>query len=231
MRDQKFKCIIVEDEPIAAGIIENFLLRNHDFQIIGKCSDAVYASNLLSTQDVDLMFLDLNLPVIKGFDFLKRIKNPPSVIVTTAYHEYASEGYNLNIIDYLLKPIAYDRFLGSLNKFRYARNAKEVFSEMENRDYLFVNFQRKKTKIFLDDIFYIESLREYVKIHTKVGVYDVKIPLSRIGEQLDKTRFQRIHKSYIIANNKIEAFCAANIIVNGKKLPIGKTYKELVNIV
>lgn len=231
MKDQKFKCIIVEDEPIAAGIIENFILRNNDFQIVGKCSDAVYASNLLSMQYVDLMFLDLNLPIIKGFDFLKKLKSPPSVIVTTAYHDYASQGYELNIVDYLLKPIPYNRFCDALAKFKQTVYAKQAMLGLEERDFIYLNFERRKTKIFLDDIFYIESLREYIKIHTIGITYNIKMPISRIEEKLDGNRFKRIHKSYIISIDKIESYCSVEIKIKGKKLPVGRTYKEVLKIV
>ena len=228
-KDKKYNCIIVEDEPIAAEIIENFVNQDNEFKLVGKCSDAVYASSLLSMHNVDLMFLDLHLPVLKGFDFLKKLKNPPFVIVTTAYHHYALEGYELDIVDYLLKPIPYSRFLTAIGKFKHLMEAEEALLEVADRDFIFINIGKKQIKIFLQDIYFIESLREYIKIHTKTETYVVKMPISRMEENLDKELFLRIHKSYIISKSKIEAKSANEFVVNGKKLPVGRTYKQFIN--
>lgn len=226
--EKKYNCIIVEDEPIAMEIMESFVSQSKELNLVGKCSDAVYASSLLNIQKVDLMFLDLHLPVIKGFDFLRKVKNPPSVIVTTAYHEYAVEGYELDIVDYLMKPISYSRFLTAVGKFVHLMEAQEAIVEMDDRESIFVNIAKKKIKIVLQDIFYIESLREYIKIHTKQETFTVKLPLSKFEETLDKNKFMRIHKSYIVSKSKIEMMSSNEIVVNGKKLPIGRTYKHFV---
>lgn len=225
---KKYKYIIIEDEPIAADIIENFISRDKDFQLIGKCSDAVYASSLLSMYNIDLMFLDLHLPVVKGFDFLKKVKNPPFVIVTTAYHQYALEGYELDVLDYLLKPIPYDRFLMAIEKFKYMMEAEDALLEVASKEYIFINIAKRQIKIFLNDIFYIESLREYIKIYTKSETYVVKMPISRIEENLDKNLFLRIHKSFIISKLKIESKTANEFVINGKKIPVGRTYKQYI---
>ncbi|MBK1896697.1 LytR/AlgR family response regulator transcription factor [Chryseobacterium paridis] len=225
---KKYNCIIVEDEPIAAEILENFVSRDKELNLVGKCADAVYASSLLNIHDVDLMFLDLNLPVIKGFDFLKKLKNPPLVIVTTAYHQYAVEGYELDIVDYLMKPIPYDRFLTAINKFKHIMVSEEALLEIADRDYIFINSGKKQIKITLQDIFYIESLREYINIHTKTETFIFKMPISKIEESLPSKMFFRIHKSYIISKSKIEVKSANMVQVNGKKLPIGRTYKPSI---
>lgn len=225
---KKYKCIIIEDEPIAADIIENFIFRDKDFQLIGKCSDAVYASSLLSMYNIDLMFLDLHLPVVKGFDFLKKVKNPPFVIVTTAYYQYALDGYELDVLDYLLKPIPYDRFLMAIEKFKYMMEAEDALLEVASKEYIFINIAKRQIKIFLNDIFYIESLREYIKIYTKSETYVVKMPISRIEENLDKNLFLRIHKSFIISKLKIESKTANEFVINGKKIPVGRTYKQYI---
>ncbi|SHM25708.1 two component transcriptional regulator, LytTR family [Chryseobacterium carnipullorum] len=225
---KKYNCIIVEDEPIAAEILENFVSKDEQFHLLAKCSDAVYAGNVLNRHEIDLMFLDLHLPVVKGFDFLKKLKNPPLVIVTTAYHQYAVEGYELDIVDYLMKPIPYDRFTKAVEKFKYLMNAEEALLEAADREHIFISSGKKQIKIVLHDIFYIESLREYIHIHTKAGTVTVKIPISRIEESLDPKLFIRIHKSYIISKTKIEVRSASMVQVNGKKLPIGRTYKPLI---
>lgn len=225
---KKYNCIIVEDEPIAAEILENFISRDTDLHLVAKCSDAVYAGSLLNRHEIDLMFLDLHLPVVKGFDFLKKLKNPPLVIVTTAYHQYAVEGYELDIVDYLMKPIPYDRFTKAVEKFKYLMNAEEALLEAADREHIFISSGKKHIKIVLHDIFFIESLREYIHIHTKAGTITVKMPISRIEESLDPKMFIRIHKSYIISKSKIEERSASIIQVNGKKLPIGRTYKPSI---
>ncbi|HCA06905.1 LytTR family DNA-binding domain-containing protein [Chryseobacterium sp.] len=225
---KKYNCIIVEDEPIAAEILENFVSRDEEFHLVAKCSDAVYAGSLLNRHEIDLMFLDLHLPVVKGFDFLKKLKNPPLVIVTTAYHQYAVEGYELDIVDYLMKPIPYDRFVKAVEKFKYLMNAEEALLEAADREHIFISSGKKQIKIILHDIFFIESLREYIHIHTKTGTITVKMPISRIEESLDPKMFIRIHKSYIISRSKIEVRSASMIQVNGKKLPIGRTYKPSI---
>ncbi|MFP3595323.1 LytR/AlgR family response regulator transcription factor [Chryseobacterium sp. SIMBA_029] len=225
---KKYRCIIVEDEPIAAEILETFISKDENLHLVGKCADAVHASNLLHTHKVDLMFLDINLPVIKGFDFLKQLKNPPFVIVTTAYHEYAVEGYELDVVDYLMKPIPYCRFLTAVGKFTYLLEAEDALLEIADRDHIFITIGKKQIKITLEDIFYIESLREYIHIHTKTETFTVKMPISRIEESLNPKLFIRIHKSYIISKSKVEVKSANMMQVNGKKLPIGRTYKPSI---
>jgi two-component system response regulator LytT len=225
---KKYNCIIVEDEPIAAEILENFILRDETLHLVAKCSDAVYAGSILNRHEIDLMFLDLHLPVVKGFDFLKKLKNPPLVIVTTAYHQYAVEGYELDIADYLMKPIPYDRFTKAIDKFKYLMNAEEAMLEAADREHIFISSGKKQIRIVLQDIFFIESLREYIHIHTKTGTLTVKMPISRIEESLDPKMFVRIHKSYIISKPKIEVRSASTVQVNSKKLPIGRTYKPSI---
>ncbi|WP_300690820.1 LytTR family DNA-binding domain-containing protein [Chryseobacterium sp.] len=227
---KKYNCIIVEDEPIAAEILENFISRDKELNLVGKCADAVYASSLLTIHEVDLMFLDLHLPVVKGFDFLRKLKNPPFVIVTTAYHQYAVEGYELDIADYLMKPIPYDRFLAAIGKFKYLMEAEDALLEVADREHIFISSGKKQVKIILQDIFYIESLREYINIHTKAETFTFKMPISKIEESLNPRLFTRIHKSYIISKSKIDMKSASIIQINGKKLPIGRTYKPSLEL-
>ena len=226
--EKKYNCIIIEDEPIAADIIENFVKQDKELNLVGRSYDVVHASSLLNIHKVDLIFLDLHLPVIKGFDFLRKMKNPPFVIVTTAYHEYAVEGYELDIVDYLMKPIPYSRFLTAIGKFKHFAEAEDALLEVSDRNFIYINIGKKNIKIFLDDIFYIESFREYINIHTKAEIFIVKMPISRMEEALDKKQFIRIHKSYIVSISKIEMKSASEIQVDGKKLPIGRTYKPVI---
>lgn len=226
--ETKYNCLIIEDEPIAMEIIEHFISHHKDFNIVGKCSDAIHANSLLKMHTIDLIFLDLHLPVIKGFEFLKKLKNRPQVIVTTAFHEYALESYELNVVDYLLKPISYSRFQDSIEKFKHLKNAEKALLEIDERDFIFLNIAKRKVKIVLHDILYIESIREYIKIHTKQDVYTVKIPISKFEKELDGNNFIRIHKSFIVSKSKIEVMSSNEITVNGKKLPVGRTYKPFI---
>lgn len=225
---KKYNCIIVEDEPIAAEILENFISKDKELNLVGKSADAVYANSLLNIHNVDLIFLDINLPVIKGFDFLKKLKDAPFVIVTTAYHQYAVEGYELDVVDYLMKPIPYNRFLTAIGKFKHLMESEEALLEIADRDFIFINSGKKQVKITLQDIYYIESLREYVHIHTRTEILTFKMPLSRLEESLNPTMFLRIHKSYIISKSKIEVKSSNMMQINGKKLPIGRTYKPFI---
>lgn len=225
---KKYNCIIIEDEPIAAEIIENYILQNDDLIIIGKCADAVHAANILSFNKVDLLFLDMNLPVVKGFEFLKKLKDPPFTIVATAYQEYALKGYEFDIVDYLMKPVSYERFQIALNRFRHLAEAEEALMGVANSEYIFLSIRKKQYKIYLEDIYYIESFREYITVHTKKESVTVKMPISKMENMLSAAKFIRIHKSYIVSLKKIEGFSAGEIIVNNKRLPIGRTYKNTI---
>lgn len=225
-QDKKYKCLIVEDEPIAADIIAAFIEKDPELELIEICADAIHAHSVLKKETVDLMFLDLHLPILKGFDFLRKLENPPEVIVTTAYHDYALEGYELDVIDYLLKPIPYQRFEKAVHKFKYFLKAEEALIEHSERDYILVHFGKRQIKLFSDDIFFIESFREYIVIHTKNEDVKIKMPISKMEEILDKKKFKRIHKSYIVAQDKVEIYSANELIVNGVKIPVGRTYKD-----
>ncbi|MDB5209786.1 MAG: chemotaxis protein CheY, partial [Sediminibacterium sp.] len=161
----KIKCIVVEDEPLARKILEDYISRVPFLELQGSFEDAIYAMDHLRSNNADLMFLDIHLPQIKGVTFLRTLSNPPAVIITTAYHEYAVEGYELNVVDYLLKPFAFERFLTAVNKVE--KNAHPLPASIENpKDYLLVSIQLKKVKILFSEILFIESQKEYVKIVT-----------------------------------------------------------------
>ena len=226
---KKYKCLIVEDEPIAAEIIASFIARDKELELVQICSDAINAHSVLKHQEVDLMYLDLHLPILNGFDFLRKLPYPPAVIVTTAYHNYALEGYELDVVDYLLKPIPYERFDKAIQKFKHFLKAEEALFEHSERDYILVQLAKRQLKLFLDEIFFIESFREYIVIHTKNEDVKVKMPISKIESILDPKRFKRVHKSYIVSQDKIEVYSANELIINGIKIPVGRTYKESEN--
>lgn len=229
---EKYNCIIIEDEPLAAEILQEYVADIPFLTLKNTYTDALSALEDLRSSDIDLIFLDINLPKLKGFDFIQTLKNPPHIIITTAYHEYALQGYELNIVDYLLKPIEFSRFLKAVNKLKMLNSLKTYASPVfipTGSTYMFVNTSKKKVKLYFKDILYIESLKEYIKIFTIDKVIITKYQLGQIEEHLPKEDFLRIHRSFIIAKEKIEAFTSTEIEVGNKQLPIGRSYKELVS--
>ena len=225
----QFNCIIVEDEPLAAEVLQDYIGQVSFLNLKAVCRDAIFALEILQKETVDLIFLDINLPKLKGLDFLKTLKHPPQIVITTAYHEYALQGYEYNVVDYLLKPIEFSRFLAAVNKLKAdVPQSPAAGSRNEERRYLFFNVSKKRVKIYLDEILYIESLKEYIRIYTKTRNILTKFQLGEIEEVLDKSNFLRVHRSFIVAKDKIEAFTATDIEINGKQVPVGRSYKELV---
>jgi DNA-binding LytR/AlgR family response regulator len=227
---EKYNCIIVEDEPLAAEILKDYIDQVPFLNLIAICEDAIYALDILQKEKIDLVFLDINLPKLKGFDFIKTLKNPPNIIITTAYHEYALQGYECNVVDYLMKPIAFNRFLVAVNKLKQFNETAPIQLPIpENeKEYIFFNISKKKVKVYFDEILYIESVKEYINVSTINKSILVKFQLSQIEALLPKNNFVRIHRSFIIAKNKIDAFSATEVEINNKQIPIGRSYKELV---
>jgi len=227
---QKYNCLVVEDEPLAADVLEDYIKQTNFLELTAKCSDAIFAMELLQTKKIDLIFLDIHLPKLKGIDFIKAIKDPPPIIITSAYQEYALQGYELSVIDYLLKPIEFNRFLTAVSKLTLKTTA--AFEAMNStpieRASLFLNVSKKKVRVFIDEILYIESMKEYIKIITPKKSILTKLPLSEIEGLLAKNDFLRIHRSFIVAKNKIEAFSTTDIEIEGKQIPIGRSYKDQV---
>lgn len=228
---QQYNCIIVEDEPLAAEVLQDYISQVPFLQLKAVCGDAIFAMEILQKQRIDLIFLDIHLPKIKGFEFIKTLKHRPHIIITSAYHEYALEGYENNVVDYLLKPVEFSRFLAAVNKVRASADPAVttiVYGSQPERAHLFFNVSKKKVKVFLDDILYIESLKEYIRIVTKTKPILTKFQLGQIDEILSRNNFLRVHRSFIVAKDKIEAFTATDVEINGKQIPIGRSYKELV---
>lgn len=227
----KLKCLIVEDEPLAAEGLEAFIRQTPVLEFAGACSDALAALEFLKNRPVDVLFLDIHLPKLKGLDFLKTLKNPPQVILTTAYHQYALEGYELNVVDYLLKPFGFPRFLAAVDKLRIPAQAQLApVSPPPLRPFHFFNENKRQVKVFNDEILYVESLKEYVKIHTTTG--DTIVTRFQLGEfegHLKDDNLLRIHRSFLVAKDKVRAFSAAEVEVEGRKLPIGSSYRAAVD--
>ena len=231
---QQYNCIIVEDEPLAAEVLQDYIRQVPFLQLKGICADAIYAMEMLQTEKIDLIFLDIHLPKLKGLDFIKTLKHPPHIIIVSAYHEYALQGYEYNVTDYLLKPVEFSRFLMAVNKLTQPATIEttiQVASQAGERPYIFFNVSKKKVKVFLDEVLYIESLKEYIRIFTKTKSILTKFQLGQIEELLAKNNFLRVHRSFIVAKDKIEAFSATDIEINGKQIPVGRSYKDMVQSV
>lgn len=228
---ERIKCIIIEDEPLAAEILRDYIAELPQLHLLGTFSDAIYGLDFLRKTRVDLIFLDLHLPRLKGFEFLKTLKNPPKVIVTTAYHQYAVESYELEVLDYLLKPIEFSRLLQAVNKLD-SKDSKEIAINRElptvERKYVFFNVNKKRIKVYLDEIKYIESLKEYVKIHLSTSFVVTKFQIGEIEKMLEDIELLRIHRSFLVVKPQVTAFSATTVEVNGKELPIGRSYKKIV---
>ncbi len=228
----KTKCIIVDDEPLARKVIKTHLQNFEDIEIVAECGNALETGRILRTHAVDLIFLDIEMPQISGFEFLKSLPKPPKIIIVTAYRNYALKGYEYDIVDYLLKPVSFDRFYQAITKFfKQIKNTDiKVIDEGDSSGKPFVYFNEDKTihKIYLDDILYLESFREYIKVHTADKSVMTKLPISKIEEKLKDRDFIRIHKSYVISVNKVNSFNSRIIKIGETELPIGRTYKDAV---
>lgn len=224
-------CLIVEDEPLAAEILEDYIRQTPRLTLVSSCPDALYALEALQQQSVDVLFLDVHLPKLKGLDFLRSLRRPPQVILTTAYHQYALESYDLNVVDYLLKPIDFPRFLRAVAKLQFPRPTATLSADLDGpppRPFRFFNVNKKMVRVFLDEILYIESLKEYVRIVTADRAIVTLSQLGEIERLLDEPNFLRIHRSYLVAVPHIEAFNQTTVEVGGHSLPIGRTYQVKV---
>ncbi|MBL7698113.1 MAG: response regulator transcription factor, partial [Chitinophagaceae bacterium] len=218
----KLTCIIVEDEPLATKVLVDYIRQVPYLQLLETFKDAIPAGDFLRSNQPDIMFLDIHLPGIKGIDFLKTLPNRPAVILTTAYHQYAVEGFNLNVTDYLLKPFEFERFLAAVSK------VKVETRKQDEKDFIFVNVQKKKVKIAFDEILYVESQREYIKIVTTKREFLSKLSTNEIESMLPPGIFKRIHRSFIVSIKKIDSYNAEMIDVGGVQIPIGRGYRDIV---
>ena len=234
----KYTCLLVDDENLALRLLEDYVNKIPQLTIVGKCQNALSALQILQTQQIDILFLDIQMPDLTGIELIKILKNKPEIILTTAYAEHALEGYQLDVTDYLLKPIPFERFVQAVNKameYRNLRNAgvsniqiksAPVSAAAPASDYMFVKSDYKQIKVPYADILYIEGLREYVSIYTKEKRIVTLETLKNLELTLPAQQFLRIHKSYIINTTTVEAL-NGNMVEMGKiKVPIGKNYRE-----
>jgi two-component system, LytTR family, response regulator len=228
---ENYNCIIIEDESLATEILQEYVLSIPFLNLKNTYSDALSALEDLRSDDIDLIFLDINLPKLNGFDFIKTLKNPPHIIITTAYNEYALQGYESDVVDYLLKPIEFSRFLKAVNKLKTINSQKSYAAPLfipPGNDYMFIKTSKMMIKLYFNAILYIESFRECIKIYTTDKMIITKYQLGVIEENLPKGDFLRIHRSFIVAKGKIEAFSSTEIKIGNKQLQIGRSYKEIV---
>ncbi len=228
----KYKCLIVDDEALARELIETHLAQLDNFELIASCASALEASRILQEQSVDLLFLDIEMPVLKGTDFFKSLLHKPKVIFTTAYRDYALDGFELDAVDYLLKPIVFQRFFKAIEKF--IATQKTVFTpsiasaKPVPTDVIYIRKNRKQVKVKLDEILYIESLKDYIKIHLEEETHMTKYSISTFEKSLD-ARFIRVHRSFIVNRDKITAFSKHDIEIGGIEIPIGDKYKNSIS--
>lgn len=222
------KCIIIEDEPLAVKVLKDYISQVPFLHLQGSFKDALLATEWLHENATELIFLDIHLPKLKGMVFLKTLAQPPAVVITTAYHQYAVEGFTLNVTDYLLKPIEFERFLIAVNKVKKALPQQKKVEEQSAKDFIFLTIHKKKVKIYFSEIVYVESQREYIKIVTTKAEYLSKMSTHEIEALLPEHIFKRVHRSFIISFNKIESYTAEAVELNGVSIPIGRVYKEVL---
>jgi len=229
-------CIIVDDEPLAQDILEDYIQKVPHLCLVQRCKNAFEASQALKEHNVDLMFLDIQMPEITGTQFLATLEKKPLVIFTTAYSNYALEGFDLSAVDYLLKPFSPERFLKAVTKATelFELKQKEQPAQEDDKDYIFVKSEYQTVKIKYEDMLYVEGLKDYVKIYTKSGMLMTLMNLKAIHSKLPSAKFIRVHRSFIVSFEAIEKIERNRIIIGEKRIPVGDSYKDdfykLINV-
>jgi len=227
-------CLIIDDEPPARDVLRRYVEELPILKLCGECGNAIQALGFLQQLSIDLLFLDIRMPQLNGIDFLKTLKHPPKIIFTTAYSEYALEGYELDVVDYLMKPIRFDRFLKAINKAFPANDLRQAVSEPSRQDekgigaFVYFRADRKMVKVLLNDILYIESMKDYVKVFTNANTIVTKQSISSVEIMLPEKKFVRTHRSYIVSIDKIKSFTNEVLEIGKAEIPIGKLYRNSV---
>lgn len=228
-----YRCVIVDDEPIAIRVIKNHLSAFKDFIVIAECANALEAIPVLQNENIDLLFCDIQMPQLTGVDFVRSLMHPPKVVFTTAYRNYAVDAFELNVVDYLLKPISFERFTKAINHFLDLAAQKEISptkdSKDEERNFIFLKADKKHYKVNLSDILYFESLGDYVIAITNNKKIITKERISHLATELPTKHFMQIHRSYIVSIDKIESVGPGFVEINKKKLPTGRNYRPSLN--
>ena len=220
------KALIVDDEPLAQNVIIQFAKDIPGLEIVCACNNAMEAGNKLKETKADLMFLDVNMPRLSGLDFLKNLSDPPLVILTTAYTDYALESYELNILDYLKKPFSFERFYKAIQKAEEQLDLRKAQAQDPGNDYIFIKANKKVIRIEYNTICYIEGLGDYIKVHLKDKHYVTNLSMKKMEELLPADEFYRIHKSFIIRLDQLQSIEGNQVEINGEKLPIGNSYRQ-----
>jgi DNA-binding LytR/AlgR family response regulator len=225
----KIKCVIIDDEALAIKVIEDHL-KNFDYmEVVATYTNSLKAYALLEQEKIDIIFLDINMPQLTGFALIENLSYKPAIVITTAYREYAVKSYEMDVLDYLVKPIPFSRFLKTINKIsqRAAVNVIPIEINLQQEPHIFLKVSKKLVKVNLNDILYIESLKDYIKVITALGDYVVHKSLTAISEELPQSCFIRVHRSYSISINKIKAIEGNIIEIAGRKIPIGRNYVKV----
>jgi two-component system, LytTR family, response regulator len=229
----QIRCIIVDDEPMARDVVRRYIQKIPTLKLMGEFGNAIDATIFLQEQSVDMIFLDIKMPQLSGTEFVRSLRNVPKIIFTTAHKEFAHEGFELDVTDYLLKPIRFDRFLRAVNKaFPQKTQEIETHGIITNEEskpatsFIYLRVDRKMIKVLLDDIMYIESDKDYVKVFTEKGFIITRQTIASVEAMLSESQFIRTHRSYIVSLNKIKSFTAETVEIGNKELPIGKLYRN-----
>jgi len=230
----KMRCLLIDDEPPALQILQSHIDQISGLEIVGKCGNAVEAVDLLHRKAVDVMFLDIKMPKIIGTEFLRNLSHPPKVIFVTAYREFAVEGFELDAVDYLVKPVSFERFLKAIDRLKRSSGHETVYERKlykSNPDaFIYLKIDRVRQKIFIEDILYIESWKDYVQIHFTNGKnLLVKQTISAIENLLSDHMFLRAHRSYIVSLYKISGYNSTSLRLGATEIPVGRLYKQNVN--
>jgi len=233
----RIKCLVTEDEPLARDVLTKYIAELDYLELSGVCSDAMNTLHFLKTRPIDLLFLDIMMPRLNGIDMLRSLQHPPRVILTTAHPDYAIQAFELNAIDYLLKPVSFERFVLAVNRFFNFRPAGDFPSFVAPADsntagsddgFIYLKAEKKMVKVFLKDIIMVESLRDYVKVTTMQQQIISYQKIGYLEEKLPEKKFLRIHRSYIIAVDQILSFNTTSVDITSRSLPIGRSYKDMV---
>jgi DNA-binding LytR/AlgR family response regulator len=227
----RINCLIIDDEPLAINVIKNYLEAVENFEVVDTFSNPIEGLNFLKNNKVDVIFLDINMPVLDGINFIKSLDNPPLLVITSAYSQFAIETYELDVLDYLVKPIEFPRLMKTLNKISKRLNSSAHLPQENNPEspFIFVKIDKKRMKkIFFNEILVIESLKDYLKINTLTGKYIIHSTLSDFTDLLPERNFLRIHRSYTIAIDKIDAVEGNSIEIEGLRYVIGRSYIDHV---
>ncbi|PIF30398.1 LytTR family two component transcriptional regulator [Flavobacterium sp. 9] len=228
----KIKCVLIDDEPLAIKVLQNYFTNFTDFEVIGTFNNSLEALDFINSTSVDAVFLDINMPMMTGFELISLIENKTKVIITTAFREFAAESYDLDVLDYLVKPIPLPRFIKCINKITTEFNVKNnIKVETTKGDsHIFIKVDKKMMKINIEEILFVEGMKEYIKVVTPDKTYITHKSLTSLSEELPADRFLRIHKSYVIALNKVKSIEGNRIQIQSYTIPIGRNYsKEVKN--